>query len=505
MATADLEVRLLQALKDTSVDQISSLNLSEELRCDHQAIVGAAKSLEADGYIISSMDTKAVWTITGEGHQVCEQGSPEFRLWSLLGAGPLSQAVAQDKLGGKEQMSVALSNGMKKKWFKLDKKSASEVLLCRNSDSNVMEDHIRVVLSKLKENSSTAGETVSAEDVETLKKRKLALQEKLKVFFYKRGPQYAPQRRAKEVTDLTREIIQDGSWKTKAFKKYNFSPNGIETSGGQLHPLLKVRQEFREIFMELGFQEMNTQQWVASSFWNFDSLLIPQVHPARDVQDTFFISKPEYADIDEEDPELVQKIQAEHERCFFSKWSHLEASRNVLRTHTTGNSAYVLYQLHKKCMKTGKFQPGRYYSIDRVFRNEEMDRTHLCEFHQVEGFVIDKDISLAKMMHTFYHFFRRIGIVQLRFKPTFNPYTEPSMEIFGFHSGMKKWIEVGNSGLFRPELLKPLGFDESVSVMAWGLSLERPTMIKYGFNSIHELFGHKVDLKFIKRAPIARF
>eukprot|EP00796_Vickermania_ingenoplastis_P013328 gene13329-9162_t len=497
----DLESALLQALSKT--DAVVSDHLATELRCSHQEVVGAAKSLEADGYILSELQTKQRWKLSAEALEILSKGSPEFRLWEMLSGGPVSQAAAQERLGGKEVMSVALANGMKQKRLSLDKSKGPEVQVCRNASCTVTTDTVRELLQSLQSSSGPAH--VDPKDADSLKKRKLATLETVKVFRYTKGPQYAPQRAGKAATDLTRDMLQDGSWKTTAFKRYNFSANGIEVSGGQLHPLLKVRQEFREIFMELGFQEMNTQQWVSSSFWNFDSLLISQHHPARDAQDTFFISKPEHTDLSKEDQALVKAVEAEHNRCFVSKWSSLEASRNVLRTHTTGSSAHTLYLLHKKCMETGEFRPGRYYSIDRVFRNEEMDRTHLCEFHQVEGFVIDRNISLAKMMHTFYHFFKRIGIVKLRFKPTFNPYTEPSMEIFGFHTGMNKWIEVGNSGLFRPELLHPLGFKDDISVMAWGLSLERPTMIKYGFSSIHELFGHKVDIKFIKRAPLARF
>ncbi|EPY26011.1 phenylalanyl-tRNA synthetase alpha chain [Angomonas deanei] len=302
-------------------------------------------------------------------------------------------------------------------------------------------------------------------------------------------------------------MLVTGAWKTTSFKEYNFSVPAEDIDGGQLHPLLKVRQEFREIFMELGFQEMDTQHWVESSFWNFDSLFIPQQHPARDLQDTFFISKPATSEVVQK--ELMAKVRAAHEAAFRTPWKEEEAKRNILRTHTTGSSAYTLFRLAQMSEKlpdgTLKFRPGRYYSIDRVFRNEEMDKTHLCEFHQIEGFVVGRNISLANMMHTFDKFFRRIGIERLRFKPTFNPYTEPSMEIFGFHTGLKKWIEVGNSGLFRPELLGPLGFDAGVSVMAWGISLERNTMIKYNISNIHELFGHRVNINFIKRSAIARF
>jgi phenylalanyl-tRNA synthetase alpha chain len=92
----------------------------------------------------------------------------------------------------------------------------------------------------------------------------------------------------------------------------------------------------------------------------------------------------------------------------------------------------------------------------------------------------------------------------LRFKPTYNPYTEPSLEVFSYHKGLKKWVEVGNSGMFRPEMLLPLGLPPNVRVIAWGLSLERPTMIKYGIDNIRELLGHKVDLEMIKANPVCR-
>lgn len=101
-------------------------------------------------------------------------------------------------------------------------------------------------------------------------------------------------------------------------------------------------------------------------------------------------------------------------------------------------------------------------------------------------------------------FFTKLGITQLRFKPAYNPYTEPSMEVFSYHQGLKKWVEVGNSGVFRPEMLLPMGLPENVSVIAWGLSLERPTMIKYGINNIRELVGHKVNLQMVYDSPVCR-
>mmetsp|Transcript_38043 Transcript_38043/g.65686 ORF Transcript_38043/g.65686 Transcript_38043/m.65686 type:complete len:214 (-) Transcript_38043:94-735(-) len=124
---------------------------------------------------------------------------------------------------------------------------------------------------------------------------------------------------------------------------------------------------------------------------------------------------------------------------------------------------------------------------------------------QVEGLVADRNLSLKHLIGMIRTFFEAIGITQLRFKPAFNPYTEPSMEVFGFHPDLGKWTEIGNSGMFRPEMLAPMGLPPDVRVIAWGLSLERPTMIKYRIRNIRDLFGHKVDLNMMKESPLARF
>jgi phenylalanyl-tRNA synthetase alpha chain len=159
----------------------------------------------------------------------------------------------------------------------------------------------------------------------------------------------------------------------------------------------------------------------------------------------------------------------------------------------------MLYQLAQK-----DFHPAKYFSIDRVFRNETLDATHLAEFHQVEGLIVDHNLTLGDLIGTLYEFFKKLGITQLNFKPAYNPYTEPSMEIFCYHTGLRKWIEVGNSGVFRPEMLLPMGLPEDVNVIAWGLSLERPTMIKYGLNNIRDLVGSRVNIQMVHDNPICR-
>jgi phenylalanyl-tRNA synthetase alpha chain len=133
-----------------------------------------------------------------------------------------------------------------------------------------------------------------------------------------------------------------------------------------------------------------------------------------------------------------------------------------------------------------------------------VDATHLAEFHQVEGVIADYDLTLGGLMEFMEAFFAKMGITNLKFKPAYNPYTEPSMEIFSYHEGLGKLVEIGNSGMFRPEMLEPMGLPKDMRVFGWGLSLERPTMIKYKISNIRELLGHKVDLNFIERNPAVR-
>jgi phenylalanyl-tRNA synthetase alpha chain len=162
--------------------------------------------------------------------------------------------------------------------------------------------------------------------------------------------------------------------------------------------------------------------------------------------------------------------------------------------------------LHQLAHKNpgGPCPPARYFSIDRVFRNESVDATHLCEFHQIEGVIADYGLTLGGLMEFFESFFGKMGITDLKFKPAYNPYTEPSMEIFSFHKGLNKLVEIGNSGMFRPEMLEPMGLPKDLRVYGFGLSLERPTMIKYAISNIRELLGHQVDLNFVEKNAAVR-
>ena len=119
--------------------------------------------------------------------------------------------------------------------------------------------------------------------------------------------------------------------------------------------------------------------------------------------------------------------------------------------------------------------------------------------------MVDRGISLSNLLGVMETFFEKIGLTDLKYKPAFNPYTEPSLEIFGYSHQLKKLIEIGNSGVFRPEMLEPMGLPKDVSVIAWGISLERPTMIYYGVDNIRDLFGHRRNFIDTRNNEIAMY
>ncbi|XP_027880146.1 phenylalanine--tRNA ligase alpha subunit isoform X2 [Xiphophorus couchianus] len=493
MADTGVVETLLQRIEkvDGGAD---SLEVAASLGVDHQVIVGAVKSLQALGNVISAeLRSSKHWELTEEGTEIAEQGSHEARVFNSIPLEGLPQAELMKLSFGKIGFSKAMSN----KWIRVDKSHDGGPRIFRTAES--IQDQVREKLLLAKQGDAAR---LDEKEKNELKKRKLLAEVTVKSYWITKGNSFSATV-TKQETELTPEMIASGSWKEKKFKPYNFEAMGVAPDCGHLHPLMKVRTQFRQIFLEMGFSEMPTNNFIESSFWNFDSLFQPQQHPARDQHDTFFLSDPSLAHGFPMDYlERVKKVHSEGgygSQGYKYDWKMEEAQKNILRTHTTAVSARMLYKLAQE-----KFTPVKYFSIDRVFRNETLDATHLAEFHQIEGVVADRDLTLGDLMGVLHQFFTKLGITKLRFKPAYNPYTEPSMEVFSYHEGLKRWVEVGNSGVFRPEMLLPMGLPEDVSVIAWGLSLERPTMIKYGINNIRDLVGHKVDLQMVYDSPICR-
>lgn len=473
MSANDVESSILTALSgdvDGVISDTYEYSISNGV--DHNSIVGSCKSLATDAYVTLAELSTQFYVLSIEAEDIASNGSQEVRVLNALllaGENGLSSDELEGAIGGGGSSSavckIGIGNCLKNRWARKDKGTGKLIAIV----DAIAKDDVREQLTKLASSSGSGGDNTKVLDdvaYAALKRRKLISLVTRKSYAVGRGPNYAPTR-TRKAADLTRDMLESGSWKTTSFKEYNFRTLGECVGGGHLHPLLKVRAEFRKILMEMGFEEMPTDKWVESSFWNFDTLFQPQSHPARDAHDTFFIKEPRRTiSIPEE---YYERVKAMHETGgsgsigYRTVFQREEATKNLLRTHTTAISSRMLYKLANR---PGGFKPARYFSIDRVFRNESMDATHLCEFHQVEGLVADYNLSLGDLIGTIETFFRKIGITQLRFKPAFNPYTEPSMEVFGYHPDLKKWTEIGNSGMFRPEMLAPMGLPKDVRVIA---------------------------------------
>ena len=278
---------------------------------------------------------------------------------------------------------------------------------------------------------------------------------------------------------LTTELISSGKWKETKFDVLDVEASAPIVYPGRRHPLIEIIDEVKEIFIGLGFSEIEGPI-IQSGFWNFDALFTPQDHPAREMQDTFYISaqkQPIPATKDQ-----ILKISRVHKQRWNRRWDAQEGQRLVLRTHTTPVTVQHLAKV--------KSEVGRFFSVGKVFRNEKVSYKHLVEFHQVEGVATAPNASLRELMGLQKEFYSKMGIKRIKFWPTFFPYTEPSLQSMVYNERLKKWVELFGMGILRPEVTTPLGI--KTPVLAWGGGLERIAMLRFGLDDVRELYGNRL-------------
>uniref|UniRef100_A0A2P2M1K8 Uncharacterized protein MANES_17G101200 n=1 Tax=Rhizophora mucronata TaxID=61149 RepID=A0A2P2M1K8_RHIMU len=310
-------------------------HFASERGIDHNEIVNVIKSLHGFRYIDAEDIKRETWVLTDEGKKYATEGSPEVQLFLAV---PPEGSISKDELQKKLDPAVfkiGCSQAGKSKWVEMGKQ------ICRKVQH--VEDKVKDLLLSIQDD-----KVVGKDDINSLKARKLITLQTWKGYSVRKGPNYAPKRK-KAVTDLTRENLQRGDWKDLEFKEYNFSAKGPPAECGHLHPLNKVKDRLKEIFGLMNFEEMPTNRYVESSFWNFDALFQPQQHPARDSHDTFFLQVPSTTKrLPEDYVELVKQV---HEsggygsRGYGYEWKREEAEKNLLRTHTTAISSRMLYAL----------------------------------------------------------------------------------------------------------------------------------------------------------------
>ncbi|MFA5060943.1 MAG: phenylalanine--tRNA ligase subunit alpha [Candidatus Pacearchaeota archaeon] len=305
------------------------------------------------------------------------------------------------------------------------------------------------------------------------------------------------------IEQLTPKIIKQGLWKGKKFRRYDLTTAVPKVYGGKRHFVNQATGYAKSIWLEMGFKEM-TGSLVQTSFWNFDALFTAQDHPVREMQDTFYLKNVE-GKLPEADNKnrLVEEVKKSHEKGVGGskgwqyKWNEGDARKVVLRTHTTCLSAQTL----KKIAEIKEF-PAKYFALGKCFRNETVDWSHSFEFNQTEGIVVDENANFRQLLGYLVEFFKKMGYEQIRIRPAYFPYTEPSLEIDVFHPTHKKWVELGGAGMFRPEVTIPI-FGRHIPVLAWGPGFDRIIMEFFKINDLREMYRN--DLTKLRETRVWRF
>ncbi|MGL4631243.1 MAG: phenylalanine--tRNA ligase subunit alpha, partial [Leadbetterella sp.] len=268
------------------------------------------------------------------------------------------------------------------------------------------------------------------------------------------------------------ESLEDNSTQgNQEVLKIDTSLPTISNTIGSLHPLSIVRRRIIEIFARMGFNTEDGPE-IEKDWYNFSSLNFAPNHPAREMQDTFFIEKNE-----------------------------VESESILLRTHTSNVQTRLME--YKK-------PPIRSIMAGRVYRNEAISARAHCQFHQVEGLYVDKNVSFKDLKNTLLHFSKEMfgQNTKIRLRPSYFPFTEPSAEIdvtcficegngcnICKHSG---WVEIAGSGMVDPNVLENCNIDpEEFTGFAFGMGIERITMLKYGINDLRLFFEN--DIRFLQQ------
>jgi len=416
-----------------------------------------------------------IYNLTKEGETYAQISLPERQIISSL-TGPLSLDDLKKKFPP-QMVGIALGWLRKKNWARIE---GDKIIPSGKAETGEDEN----ILEKLRKGPlSEPGEAVK----DLIKRNLIEKTEKKTRIISITGSGKALEASGlkieEEIAQLTPTIITSGSWKTARMRPYNIHTPVKPVYGAKIHPYQRLINEMRQIFLEMGFTEIKGDV-VQSSFWNFDALFQPQDHPAREMQDTFHLATE--CDLP---GKYVAQVKEMHEtgggvsRGWGGKWSEEVSRKQVLRTHTTAVTI--------KYLTDHPDPPVKAFCIDRAYRREAIDPTHTPEFEQLEGVVMDKGVSFKNLLGCLTEFYHRMGFEEVRFRPGYFPYTEPSVEPEVYIESRGKWVELGGAGIFRKEVTLPLGI--KYPVLAWGLGVSRVAMLRLGLKDLRELYQSDID------------
>lgn len=488
LSLSENEYKVLKALR--AGEKLGLEELEKRTGLDRQTLMAIAELLRDKGIVRVERRVLYRCRLTEEGRRALEEGLPEEKLFRLLdklgGAAEIRRLVEEL---GRDTFSIGVG------WLKklgAAKVEGGRVALTveewRPPHRSLVEECARGVSVE----AGSPGEKALRE----LASRNLAelVEEKEFLIRVVADPGEVLARARVEVSRLTPEMLADGAWRSYVFKRYNVTAEPPRVYPGKKHFYVEFINMVRRVLYEMGFAEAEGP-YVEMEFWNFDVLFQAQDHPAREIHDTFWLRRPRWGRLDERS-EIVERVKRIHEtgggtgsRGWGYRWNPDTARRLILRTQTTAVSARVLAGSRKV--------PLRVFTIGKVFRPDVIDAKHLPEFYQFDGIVMEEDMSFARLLGIIKEFFERLGIPEVRFKPGYFPFTEPSVEGYIYIEG-RGWVEVFGAGMFRPEVLASLGVEHPVG--AWGMGLDRIAMDIMGLDDIRKLYTRRVD--YLREAPV---
>jgi len=482
--------------------------LIAETELSNAAIMRAALTMQEKKLVKINEKKQTIAELSKEGALYAKKGLPERRILNVLhnkgGETAISTAAKEAEVPS-DTVSVALGWLVRRKWAVINQKNRTLTLSQAGLAQKPPKTDDEKLLEILAERKLVVVEELDKrlqDAVVTLKRRKLMETKEKSIYelelteegkkLVKKGLEII----SEEVTQLTPELIITGKWRETKLRKFDVTAPGPVVYPSKGHPLQQIINRVREIFLEMGFTEIRGPL-VETAFWNFDALFQPQDHPAREMMDTFYLANPKAGRLPSKS--IVNAVAKTHENGWTTgskgwhyKWSYSEAKRLVLRTHTTAETIKYLSQ-HRK-------PPIKVFSVDRVYRNEQVTYKHLPEFYQIEGIVMDKSVTLEDLMGTLKAFYAKMGLKKVEFWSCYFPYTEPSARAMVYHPKLKRWMELCGMGIFRPEVTTPVGV--KYPVLAWGSGLERIAMIELGVDDIRTLYGNR--LEWLRRTPLCR-
>ncbi|MDD2638509.1 MAG: phenylalanine--tRNA ligase subunit alpha [Methanothrix sp.] len=491
-----LSPRDRQVLKEILEGESDPRKIAEKLGIKEVSAISSAEGLAERGLIRLDKKVEEVYALTEEGARYAEIGLPERRILETAGVEgvPISEIDPALKVG--------IGWLKKKGWANVE---AGKIMPTGDSPAGKDEE----ILEALSFQGETSASALDPEVLKVLKSRGLVQPSTYKSWRFEitdtgrseietRTLTYGVTSHAvRGIGQITPDMIRTGKWDEESYVQYKgeqfyIRPYDVTLPAeriypGKVHPYQRLLSRMREIMLEMGFSEIKGEI-IQPSFWNFDALFQPQDHPAREMQDTFYLDSkaeiPEYSRV---------KEMHEHGGDVGSTgwggiWDPDVARREVLRTHTTSISI--------KYLADHPNPPVKAFSIDRVYRREAIDPTHTPEFEQLEGVIMDEGLSFANLLGFLKEFYSKMGFEEVRFRPGYFPYTEPSVEPEVYIEGLG-WVELGGAGVFRREVTVPFGIDHPV--LAWGLGVSRLAMLRLGLKDLRLLY--QSDVGWLRDVP----